>query len=72
MVAVIPVVEAFPSTVCPDTVSAVAEALPSVDVPAMSVEKVPVVNDGEATTPMVLVPERRMFVPAIKLAIGLL
>ena len=36
----------------------------------MSVEKIPVVNVGLEVTAMVLVPEKRMFVPALKYVIG--
>ena len=61
-----------PRLVCPDTVSAVAEALPRDDVPEMIVENDPVVNDGLGDTAMVLVPEKMMFAPAMRLEIGLL
>jgi hypothetical protein len=71
-VAVTPVVEAFPKYVCPETVSEVAEALPKDEVPEVSVENTPVVNDGLADTEMVLVPENMMLAPATRLAIGLL
>jgi hypothetical protein len=43
-----------------------------VEVPAMIVEKVPVVNEGLGLMEMVLVPEKRTFAPATRLAIGLL
>ena len=52
--------------------SAVAEAFPRDEVPAMSVEKVPVVKVGEATREIVLVPEKVTFVPATRLDTGLL
>jgi hypothetical protein len=60
------------STVLPDTVSAVADALPRVDVPEVSVEKIPVVKVGLAERAIVLVEEKTMFDPAVRLATGLL
>ena len=50
--------------------SAVAEALPSDEVPEISVEKVPVVNEGLGVIAMVLVPEKRMLAPALKYESG--
>jgi len=50
----------------PDTVSAVAEAFPSVDVPEVSVEKTPVVNVGLGVTPIVEVEEKTMLDPAVR------
>ena len=64
------VADAVASTVWPLTVSAVAEAFPSVEVPEMSVENIPVVNDGLGVTAMVEVPEKRIFAPALKKEIG--
>jgi hypothetical protein len=54
------------STVWPDTVRAVADALPKVEVPEMRVENVPVVNDGLGDIPIVLVPEKMILAPADK------
>ena len=51
---------------------AVADALPRDDVPEMIVENDPVVNDGLGDTAMVLVPEKMMFAPAMRLETGLL
>ena len=51
---------------------AVAEAFPRVEVPEMRVENVPVVKVGFGETAIVLVPEKMMLAPAIKLEIGLL
>ena len=65
-------VEALPSTVCPDTVSAVAEALPRDDVPEMRVENVPVVKDGLRVVAMVLVLVKMMLDPAMRFDTGLL
>jgi hypothetical protein len=48
----------------------VADAFPRVEVPEMSVENVPVVNDGLGVTPMVEVPEKRRLEPALKNEIG--
>jgi hypothetical protein len=53
-------------------VRAVADALPSDEVPEMSVEKVPVVNDGLEETEIVLVPEKTMLAPAVKNDTGVL
>ena len=61
-----------PTWVFPETVSAVAEAFPRVEVPAMRVENVPVVKLGLGETEMVFVPEKMMFAPATRLEIGLL
>jgi hypothetical protein len=52
--------------VIPLTVKLVEDALPSVDVPEMSVENVPVVNVGLGVIPMVDVPEKVTFDPALK------
>ena len=70
LVAVRAVADADESTVWPDTVSAVAEALPSDEVPEISVEKVPVVNEGLGVIAIVLVPEKRMLAPALKYESG--
>jgi hypothetical protein len=59
-----------PMLVLPLTVRAVADALPKVEVPEMSVENVPVVNDGLGVIAIVLVPEKRMLDPAFRNAIG--
>ena len=64
------VADAVARVVWPDTVRALAEAFPSVEVPEIRVEKVPVVNDGLGVTAMVLVPEKRIFAPALKKEIG--
>ena len=63
-------VEALPRVDWPETVSAVAEALPSVEVPAMRVENVPVVNVGLGVSEIVEVPEKRRLEPALKKEIG--
>jgi hypothetical protein len=82
------VVSVPPTTVLPDTVSAVADAVervvwpeiereeadavPRDDVPEVSVEKIPVVKVGLAERAMVFVPEKVIFDPATRLATGLL
>lgn len=82
MVAVNPVEEAVvrevwpvtkndpPTSVLPETVRLVAEAFPSVEVPEVSVEKIPVVKVGLGVTEMVLVEENTMLDPAIKFDTG--
>ena len=45
---------------------AVAEAFPSVDVPEVSVEKIPVVKVGLGVTPIVEVEEKTMLDPAVR------
>jgi hypothetical protein len=50
----------------PETVRAVADAFPSVEVPEVSVEKIPVVNVGLGVTPIVEVEEKTMLEPAMK------
>lgn len=72
MFAVREVADAVERVVWPDTVSDVAEALPSVEVPEMSVENVPVVKDGLEEMAIVFVPEKMMFDPATRLESGLL
>ena len=47
-----------------------AVVLPVVEVPEISVENVPVVNDGLGVIAMVEVPEKRMLFPALKNEIG--
>jgi hypothetical protein len=47
-------------------VKEVAEAIPSVEVPDINVEKVPVTNVGEETTAIVEVPDSRILDPAVK------
>ncbi len=47
-------------------VKEVADAIPSVEVPDISVEKVPVTNVGEETTAIVEVPDSRILDPAVK------
>ena len=49
---------------------AVAVALPRVEVPETRVENVPVVNVGLSVVEMVDVPEKAIFAPALKYAIG--
>jgi hypothetical protein len=56
----------------PDTVSDVAEAVPRLDVPEVSVEKIPVVKVGLGVSAIVLVPENMILDPAMRLEIGLL
>jgi hypothetical protein len=51
-------------------VRAVAEALPSDEVPEINVEKVPVVNVGLEVIAIVEVPEKRRLDPALKNEIG--
>ena len=46
------------------------EALPSVDVPETSVEKVPVVKLGLGVKEMVEVPEKRTLAPAVRYDTG--
>jgi hypothetical protein len=53
-------------------VSAVADALPSDDVPEVRVENVPVVNDGLEEILIVLVPEKITFAPAVRNDTGVL
>lgn len=50
----------------PETVRLVADAFPRVDVPATTVENVPVVNVGLEVMEMVEVPEKRTFAPAVR------
>jgi autonomous glycyl radical cofactor GrcA len=50
----------------------VVEALPNVEVPAVSVENMPVVNVGLGDSAIVLVPEKRTLDPAVKNDTGLL
>ncbi len=54
----------------PETVRFVVDAFPSVEVPEMSVENVPVVNDGLGVRAIVEVPEKRRLDPALKNEIG--
>ena len=74
-------VEAFESVVCPVTESefksvdpvtprVVAVALPSVEVPEMSVENVPVVKVGLGVIPIVDVEEKRILAPAVRYETG--
>ena len=56
----------------PDTASVVADAVPRVEVPEVSVEKIPVVKVGLAERAIVLVEEKTIFDPATRLEIGLL
>ena len=52
--------------------SVVADAVPRVEVPEVSVEKIPVVKVGLAERAIVLVEEKTIFDPATRLEIGLL
>jgi hypothetical protein len=63
-------VDALPSTVCPDTVRAVADALPRDEVPEVRVEKTPVVKVGLRVVAIVPVEERMIFDPAFRKEIG--
>ena len=47
-----------------------AEAFPSVEVPEIRVEKVPVVKLGLGLTAIVDVPEKRILAPVLKKEIG--
>ena len=49
---------------------AVDDAFPSVEVPEITVEKVPVVNVGLGVIAMVEVPEKRILAPVLKKEIG--
>jgi hypothetical protein len=62
---VVPVILALP-----DTVRAVVDAFPRDDDAEMRLVNVPVVNEGEAESDMVEVPEKMMLDPAFKYAIG--
>ena len=54
----------------PDTERLVDDALPSVEVPEIRVEKVPVVKLGLGLTAIVDVPEKRILAPVLKKEIG--
>lgn len=54
----------------PETVKLVVEAFPRVEVPEIRVENVPVVNVGLSVVAIVEVPEKMIFAPALKYAIG--
>ena len=65
-------VRSVASVEVPDTASVVADAVPRVEVPEVSVEKIPVVKVGLAERAIVLVEEKTIFDPATRLEIGLL